>query len=142
MLTPAKSNKNSICDIAFFSNSLLIIFCLWGFFRPNFDVGTHIVMSITIKLFELNTSNSHSKFALDKITKFVVYTEWVKKYQLPLKSAIFHWMSWKCGFNTIRGRVVWIWNQMYVISIEMSQNHDGLKMASAFFINRRLLQMN
>ena len=61
-----------------------------------------------------------------------VQSDWNNK-QLPLKSAIFHAMSWKYGFNIIRGCVVWIWNQIYDISIEMSQNHDGLKMASAIF---------
>ena len=61
-------------------------------------------------------------------------TEWVKKrWQLALKSTIFHAMSWKYGFNIIRGCVIWIRNHIHGISIEMSQNHDRLKMASAIF---------
>ena len=45
-------------------------------------------------------------------------TGWFKKpYQLRLKSAIFHVMSWKFGFNIIRGCRIRIWNRILDISI-------------------------
>ena len=50
---------------------------------------------------------------------------------MPLKFAIFNTMSWKYGFNIIRGSVIWIWNQIHDISIANVPKSRWIKKASA-----------
>ena len=64
-------------------------------------------------------SKNISSFRYEYDVKVAVKTTgWLKKQQLRFKSAIFHVMSWKFGFNIIRRRGIRIWNRIRDISIQ------------------------
>ena len=71
-------------------------------------------MDIFIQDFYLDNKNKIKFVAF----YFSTNTGWFKKnYQLHLKSAIFHAMSWKHGFSIIRERGIRIWSRIQDISI-------------------------
>ena len=122
-----------------FANELEFFNCRWAmcYFFFNFWNLANLGKRIWDKRFSTTLSKFSFTFFRGNIGHEILKYRVIKKTcQLHLKSAIFHWMSWKYGFIIIRGREIQFWNQILDILIASASKSrsKNWKMVKSLFI--------